>query len=157
MSKLALFGGDKVKTTPFGTGDKYGNDELQEVKEAIEQSPLFYSMGNKVEKLTKEFAEMYGAQYCIAASSGTAALHAALGAVGVTAGDEVITTPITDMGTVIGILYQNTIPIFADLNPHTYNLDPASIESKITNKTKAILVVHLPGRRINRYYDGCSF
>lgn len=85
------------------------------------------------------------AKYCVTASSGTAAIHIGLGTVGVTAGDEVITSPITDMGSVIGILYQNAIPVFADLDPNTYNLDPKSVESKITDKTKAILVVHLAG------------
>lgn len=58
----------------------------------------------------------------MAASSGTASIHTALSAVGVTAGDEVITSPITDMGSVIGILYQNAIPVFADVDPHTYNI-----------------------------------
>ncbi|MEG0910515.1 MAG: DegT/DnrJ/EryC1/StrS family aminotransferase, partial [Ruthenibacterium sp.] len=82
---------------------------------------------------------------CVATSSGTAALHVALGTVGVSAGDEVIVTPITDMGSLIGILYQNAIPVFADLDPYSYNLDPRSVESKITSKTKAILVVHLTG------------
>ena len=88
---------------------------------------------------------MYGAKHCVAASSGTAGIHVALGAVGVTAGDEVITSPITDMGSVIGILYQNAIPVFADLDPNSYNMDPKSIEEKITDKTKAIVVVHLAG------------
>src|SRR5690554_4420555 len=95
--------------------------------------------------MNRKFAEMYGVDYCVATSSGTASINVALGTVGVTAGDEVITSPITDMGTVIGILYQNAIPIFADLDPHTYNLDPKSVEEKITDKTKAILVVHLAG------------
>ena len=83
---------------------------------------------------------MYGTKYCVAASSGTAAIHVALGACGITAGDEVITSPITDMGTIIGILFQNAVPVFADLDPHSYCLDPKSVEEKITDKTKAILV-----------------
>jgi len=88
---------------------------------------------------------MYGAKHCVAASSGTAAIHVALGALGVGPGDEVITSPITDMGSVIGILYQNAIPVFADLDPYSFNMDPKSIEAKITDKTKAIIVVHLAG------------
>jgi dTDP-4-amino-4,6-dideoxygalactose transaminase len=68
-----------------------------------------------------------------------------MGGVSVTEGDEVITSPITDMGTVIGILYQNAIPVFADLDPHTYKLDAKSVESRISDKTKAIVVVHLAG------------
>ena len=145
MSELALYGGEKTKTTPFGTGKRFGEDELKELKEALDQNTLFYMSGKKVKQFCKDFTEMYGAKYCVPASSGTAAIHVALGTVGVTAGDEVITSPITDMGTVIGILYQNAIPIFADLDPNTYNMDPESIESKITEKTKAILVVHLAG------------
>jgi dTDP-4-amino-4,6-dideoxygalactose transaminase len=81
----------------------------------------------------------------VATSSGTASIHVALGAAGVTVGDEVITSPITDQGTLIGILYQNAIPVFADLDPYTYNIDPKSIESRITSRTKAIVAVHLAG------------
>ncbi len=145
MSKLALFGGEIAKTTPFGTGKRFGEEEIKQLTEALEQNTLFYWHGSKVKELNKKFADMYGAKYCVAASSGTAAIHVALGAVGVTAGGEVITSPITDMGSIIGILYQNAIPVFADLEPHTYNLDAKSIEEKITAKTKAILVVHLAG------------
>jgi dTDP-4-amino-4,6-dideoxygalactose transaminase len=84
-------------------------------------------------------------KHCVATSSGTAAIHVALGAVGVTEGDEVITSPITDMGSVIGILAQNAIPVFADVEPHTYNISATSIEQRITDKTKAIVVVHIAG------------
>ena len=143
--KLALLGGPKTKTTDYGTGKRFGKEELKELKEALEQNTLFYWYGNKVKTFTKKFAAMYGSKYCVAASSGTAAIHVALGAIGVGPGDEVITSPITDMGTVIGILFQNAIPVFADLDPNTYNLDPAAVESKITDRTKAILVVHLAG------------
>ena len=145
MEKLALYGGEKVKKTPYGTGKRFDGSELKHLEEALNQNTLFYWAGNKVKELNKKFAEMYGMNYCVATSSGTAALHTALGAVGVTEGDEVITSPITDMGTIIGIIYQNAIPVFADVNPNTYNMDPKSIESKITDKTKAILVVHLAG------------
>ena len=88
---------------------------------------------------------MYGSKHCIVTSSGTSAIHTALGACGVGPGDEVITAPITDMGSVIGILYQNAIPIFADLDPHSYNMTAKSVEEKITDKTKAVVVVHLAG------------
>ena len=144
-NKLALFGGEKAKKTPFGTGMRFGDEELKQLKEALDQNTLFYWFGNKTKEFTKKFADLYGVEHCVTTSSGTAAIHVALGALGVTAGDEVITSPITDMGSVIGILYQNAIPIFADLDPHTYNLDPKSVEEKITDKTKAIVVVHLAG------------
>lgn len=118
---------------------------MKELREALEQDTLFYHYGEKVKSFLKKFNEMYGVRYSVAASSGTAAIHVALGAAGVTAGDEVITSPITDQGTVIGILYQNAIPVFADVLPDTYNMDPASIEARITKRTKAIVAVHLAG------------
>ncbi|MBA4494682.1 DegT/DnrJ/EryC1/StrS family aminotransferase [Paenactinomyces guangxiensis] len=144
-NQLAIHGGPKVKTTPFGTGKRFGLEETRELIEALEQNTLFYHSGKKVKQFLHDFNEMYGVKYSVAASSGTAAIHVALGAAGVTVGDEVITSPITDQGTLIGILYQNAIPVFADLDPRTYNIDPASLESRITPRTKAIVVVHLAG------------
>lgn len=145
MEKLAIHGGSKVKTTPFRTGKRFGSEEAKELLEALDQNTLFYHSGQKVKTFLRDFNEMFGVNYSVAASSGTAAIHVALGAAGVTAGDEVITSPITDQGTLIGIIYQNAIPVFADLDPHTYNMDPISIEKCITKRTKAILVVHLAG------------
>lgn len=145
MEKLAVYGGEKAKQSPFGTGKRFGEEELKQVKEALEQDTLFYWYGTKVKEMNKKFADMYGVPYCVATTSGTAALHVALGALGITAGDEVITSPITDMGSLIGILYQNAIPVFADLDPYSFNMDAKSIEEKITEKTKAIIVVHLAG------------
>ncbi len=144
-NKLAIHGGEITKTTPFGTGKRFGLEEARELLEALEQNTLFYHFGNKVKQFLADFNKMYNVPYSVATSSGTAAIHVALGAAGVTVGDEVITSPITDQGTVIGILYQNAIPVFADLDPHSYNMDPASIEASITPRTKAILVVHLAG------------
>ena len=129
----------------MGTGPRFGEEDLKYLKEAIDQNTLFYWYGNQVKQLTARFAELYGSPYCTATSSGTAAIHVALGICGVTAGDEVITSPVTDMGTIIGIVYQNAIPVFADLDPHSYTLDPKSVEAKITDKTKAIIAVHLTG------------
>lgn len=145
QNALAIHGGPKVKTTSFGTGKRFGLEEAKELLEALEQNTLFYHFGNKVKQFLADFNQLYGIKYSVATSSGTAALHVALGAAGVTAGDEVITSPITDQGTVIGILYQNAVPVFADLDPHSYNMTPEAIEREITPKTKAILVVHLAG------------
>ncbi|WP_127579743.1 DegT/DnrJ/EryC1/StrS family aminotransferase [Paenibacillus koleovorans] len=143
--QLAIQGGPKAKTTPFGTGKRFGLEEAQELLEALEQNTLFYHFGKKVKKFLADFNELYGVKYSVATTSGTASIHVALGAAGVTVGDEVITSPITDQGTLIGILYQNAIPVFADLDPHTYNMTPETIEAKITPRTKAIVVVHLAG------------
>lgn len=145
MNELALFGGPKTKTTPFGTGKRFGAEELRELGEALEQNTLFYWSGTKVKAFAAKFAAMYGMKRCVTVSSGTAAIHTALGALGVAPGDEVITSPITDMGTLIGILYQNAVPVFADLDPHTYNLTAETLAARITPKTKAFIVVHLAG------------
>lgn len=142
---LAIHGGKPAKTAPYGTGKRFGEEEVKELVEALEQNTLFYHFGGKVKQFLADFNAMYGIPYSVATSSGTAAIHVALGAAGVTVGDEVITSPITDQGTLVGILYQNAIPVFADLQPHTYNLDPASIEARITPRTKAIVAVHLAG------------
>lgn len=142
---LAINGGTKVKTTAFGKGQRFGLEEAKELLEALEQNTLFYHFGNKVKQFLQSFNDLYKVKYSVATSSGTAALHVALGAAGVTVGDEVITSPITDQGTVVGILYQNAIPVFADLDPYSYTLTAELIEEKITPKTKAIIVVHLAG------------
>jgi dTDP-4-amino-4,6-dideoxygalactose transaminase len=142
---LAIHGGPKVKTTPFGTGKRFGLEEVQQLVEALEQNTLFYQHGKKVKTFLQDFNALYGVRYSVATSSGTASIHVALGAAGISVGDEVITSPITDQGTVVGILYQNAIPVFADLDPHTYNMDPASVEACITPRTRAIVAVHLAG------------
>ena len=145
MDELAINGGKKVKEDWYGFGRRFGKEELEQLNQALMQNTLFYWNGKKVKKFCEKFSHIYGVNYCVATSSGTAAIHCALGALEITPGDEIITTPLTDKGTIIGILYQNAIPIFADIDPHTYNIDPSQIERKITHRTKAIIVVHLGG------------
>jgi dTDP-4-amino-4,6-dideoxygalactose transaminase len=98
-----------------------------------------------VKGLEKEFAAAYGMKKAVASSSGTASLHIAIGALDLEPGDEVILAPITDAGSLIGILYQNAIPIFADIDPATFNLDPADLQRKITERTRAIMAIYLFG------------
>jgi len=143
--KLAIDGGPKAKPTPYGTGRRFGLEEARELLEALDQNTLFYVHGNKVKTFVRDFADLYGVNYAVATSSGTGAIHVALGAAGVSVGDEVITSPITDMGTLIGILYQNAVPVFADLEPYSYNMSPEAVAACVTDRTKAILVVHLAG------------
>jgi len=145
LERLAIDGGEPVKKTPYGSRNRYGEDELKELREALEQGTLFYAQGKKVLQLEQDFARMVGARHAVATSSGTASIHAAMTAVGISPGEEVIVTPITDMGSLVPILFQGGVPVFADLDPHTYNLDPASVEARITPATRAILAVHLAG------------
>ena len=95
--------------------------------------------------LERELAAFFGVKHAVTCSSGTAAIHGALIGLDLPVGSEVITTPVTDVGVVLPIIYQNLIPVFADLDPTTYNLDPASVEARITPNTSAIIAVHLAG------------
>lgn len=106
--------------------------------ESINRGPL-------APKLEEEFSRLVGTKYAVTTSSCTGALHLALHVAGVMPGDEVITTPLTFIGSNMAILYNGGVPVFTDLKPETLNIDPKSIASKITHKTKAILVVHLAG------------
>ena len=145
MKELALNGGSKVKNTPFGTGKRFGQEEKDLLMQVIDDDMLFYFLGKKVFEFQDAFAEMHNMKHCIACSSGTSAVHIAMGTLQLKPGSEVITSPITDMGSLTGILYQNLIPIFADIDPLTYNMHPKSVEGQITKKTGAILVVHHSG------------
>jgi perosamine synthetase len=145
LEQLAIDGGEPVKKTPYGSQSRYGEEELQELREALEQGTLFYAQGKKVRQLEEDFARMVGARFAVATSSGTASIHAAMTAVGISPGDEVILTPITDMGSLVPVLFQGGVPVFADLDPHTYNLQPESVEARITPATRAVLAVHLAG------------
>lgn len=149
QSKLALEGGSKAKATPFGVGRRHGEQEQRLLAEVIDSDMLFYFLGSKVFEFQREFAAMYGQQHCVACSSGTAAVHIALGALELPAGSEVITSSITDMGSLTGILYQGLVPVFADVDPDTLNMDPSSVIRLITGKTRAILVVHHSGLSVD--------
>ena len=122
-----------------------------EIKDEVEASvkTVFnkanFILGEEVNKFEKEFASFNGAKYAVGVASGTDALRLALIAAGIKKGDEIITTPFTFIATSETISQAGAVPVFADINPDTYNLDPKDVERKITNKTKAILPVHLYG------------
>lgn len=138
-----------MRNTRYVWGRKpFGIEELQLLNEALVSQNLFGVDGKMVPAFEKEFAQVYGVPYAVASTSGTAAIHTALGVLDMNPGDEVITAPITDLGTVIPILSLNAIPVFADID-HTYNMDPQDVERKITERTRAIVVVHLFGNPCN--------
>ena len=134
-----------VRSGSFGPQFDMGDEEIEELIEVIRAGRLGRLGGTKVDQFEREFAEMNGVRYAQAVTSGTAAVHTAVGVIDPNPGDEIITTSITDMGTIIGILYQNAVPVFADIDPLTGNLDIEDVEAKITERTKAILLVHLFG------------
>ncbi len=144
-SKLALEGGPKAVPTPQPKARRWGEPELQQLGEAVKQDSLYYWKNKQTALLTERFQKFAPHKFVQPCSSGSAALHIAVAATGVAPGDEVITSAITDIGTVIGVLFQQAVPVFAELEPYTANLDPADVERKITPKTRAIIAVHLTG------------
>lgn len=146
MQVLAIDGGTPVRSTPLPGHDRLmGQDEIDALTEVIRSGQLGRHGGTKVKELERAFAERYGVKHAIAVSSGSAADHTAIAMIDPEPGDEIITTPCTDFGTILGILFQNAIPVFADLDPETLCLDPVSVEAKITSRTRGILAVHLFG------------
>jgi dTDP-4-amino-4,6-dideoxygalactose transaminase len=127
-------------------GRDLGAEEKSLLMEVIDSGFLNRGGGKKmVVQFEKEAAEKYGVLHAVATTSGTAALHTAVAALDLEPGDEIITSPVTDMGTIIAILMQQIIPIFADVDPMTCNITAESIEKQITERTKAIIIVHLFG------------
>jgi perosamine synthetase len=130
---------------PVPLPKRWGEPELARLTAMLRQDSLFYWKGPQTTALLEEFRKQYPLKYSHPCSSGTASIHIAVAALRLKPGDEVIVPAITDMGTVIGILYQQAVPVFADLDPHTYTLDPADVRRRLTAKTKAIIAVHLAG------------
>jgi perosamine synthetase len=142
---LALHGGKKACPHPFHRPVRWGAPELQQLGETLKQPSLYYWKNKQTSLRIERYRAIYGHQYVQPCSSGSAALHMAVAAAGIAPGDEVITSGMTDIGTVIGVLFQQAVPVFADLEPHTACLDPADVERKITPRTKAVIAVHLCG------------
>jgi len=127
------------------SGRTLGSEEIALVGQAIATGTLTSTKGTFVSAFQKRFAHMLGLTHGYACASGTAAIHTAIAALDPEPGDEIITSPITDMGALAPIIYQAAIPMFADVDPQTYNITAASIERALSPKTKAIIVTHLFG------------
>lgn len=127
------------------TGRDLGEEELALLREVIESGTLNGTRGTMVPALEDEFASIYEVSHARAVASGTAAVHVALASLGLEPGDEVITTTVTDMGGIAPIVFQQAIPIFADVDPVTLNVTPTTIAERITRRTRAIIVTHLFG------------
>lgn len=123
---------------------KISKEEIAAVNEVLASGLL--AQGPKVAKFEQVFAEYCGTKYAVAMNSGTAAIHAALYAVGISEGDEVITVPFSFIATINPILMLGAKPVLVDIDPTSFNLDIAKVEKAITDKTKAIMPVHLYGQ-----------
>lgn len=150
-SPLAIDGGTPVRERPFPTvnnasGRTIGSAEEEAVLQVLRSGQLNSTIGGVTRGLEQDFAEYYGVEHAVASGSGTSAIHLAVAAVNPDPGDEIITTGLSDAGTVLPILAQNAIPVFADVDPATGNLDVDAVAAKITDRTKAIIAVHLFGQ-----------
>jgi dTDP-4-amino-4,6-dideoxygalactose transaminase len=119
--------------------------ELQSAFEEVLAGPKF-TMGPLLSAFERDYAAFCGAQGCVGISSGTAALHLSLLALGVGPGDEVVTVPNTYVATAFAISYTGAIPVFVDVDPHTYNMNPAAVGAAMSDRTKVILPVHMYGQ-----------
>lgn len=147
MEELAINGGPPVFNKAIGYGHQYiDDDDIQAVVNVLKSDYL--TCGPNVDKMEKALEDYIGVKHAVAVSNGTAALHCACIAAGIGPGDEVITTPITFAASANCVLYCGGTPVFADVDLDTYNIDPISIESKITNKTKAIIAVDFTGQAV---------
>lgn len=127
------------------SGRSFGDAELALLAEVLRSGTLTSTKGTAVRALERGFAESLGARHAWACASGTAALHAAVAAIDPEPGDEIVTSPITDMGALTPILYQGAIPVFADVDPATCNVTAATLERALSARTRAIVVTHLFG------------
>ncbi len=127
------------------SGRTLGEEELALLAQVIHSGTLTSTKGTFVKALERGFAELLGLEHVSACSSGTSALHTAITAIDPEPGDEIVTSPITDMGALAPILYQGAIPVFADVDPQTCNVMAATIEPCLSARTRAIVVTHLFG------------
>lgn len=145
MEKPAIEGGNPVRDTKIFYGHQYIDDaDIQAVVEVLRSDYL--TCGPKIGELERKLCEITGAAYAVVCSNGTAALHIAAMAAGIGKGDEVITTPITFAASANCAWYCGAKPVFADIDPETYNIDPAKAEAAITPRTKAIVAVDYTGQ-----------
>ncbi|MFG3225342.1 DegT/DnrJ/EryC1/StrS family aminotransferase [Kitasatospora sp. NPDC048194] len=150
-ARSALLGGAPVRSRPLpsvfdATGRLFGPEEREAVDEVLRSGTLTRWGGTAVTALERAWADRLGVRHAVAVSSGTAALQVALAALDLAPGREVVTTPVTDMGTVIAIVRAQLVPVFADVDPLTGMLTPETVRAAITEHTGAVLPVHLFGR-----------
>lgn len=147
MNIPAIEGGKPIRESKIYYGHQYLDQaDYDAVVDVLKSDYL--TCGPKITELEKKLCEITGAKYAVACSNGTAALHIAAMAAGLGEGDELITTPITFAASANCALYVGARPVFADINPKTYNIDPASVETKITDKTKAVVAVDYTGQAV---------
>jgi perosamine synthetase len=154
-NELAILNGPKTIIKPFRRYNSIGKEELEAAKRVVETGvlsqfiggwhPDFYG-GTMVQAFERECERYFGVKHAVSVNSWTSGLITAMGAIGIEPGDEVIVTPWTMCASATAILHWNAIPVFADIDPATFNLDPKSVEANITPYTKAIMAVDIFGQ-----------
>ncbi len=145
MSTLLTKASMVLPSDQDASGRTLGAEELRCLADAIASGTLTSTKGKFTKTFEEEFAKKIGAKFAYANSSGTAAIHTAIAALDPEPGDEIVTSPITDMGALTPILYQAAVPVFAEVDPRTWNVTAKTIEPMLSARTKAIIVTHLFG------------
>jgi dTDP-4-amino-4,6-dideoxygalactose transaminase len=143
---LALFGGTPVRSRPFPSWPIFGDEEEARLLGTLRSGKWGRLHGEEVSEFEQRFASMHGCAHGIAVANGTVSLRIALMAAGIRAEDEVIVPPYTFISTASAVVEANAIPVFADIDLNTFNLDPAAVASAITPRTRAIIPVHFAGQ-----------
>src|SRR5437867_9718808 len=144
--KLALLGGKPVRRRPFTAWPIFGKTEEKRLLRVLRSGKWGRLQGREVSEFENRFAAMHGCKHGIAVVNGTVSLRIALLAAGIRAEDEVIIPPYTFFSTASAVIEANAVPVFADIDLNTFNLDPKAVEAAITPRTKAIIPVHFAGQ-----------
>jgi perosamine synthetase len=147
--KLAILGGEPVRKNKSWPDWPYWDESVIQSVLKTTKSGIWcriQSSSGTVPTFEKEYAKLLGAKHCVATGSGTQALHTCVEALGIGPGDEVITSPYTDPGTIASILSARALPVLADIDPASYQLDPDDVEHRITENTRALMPVHMMGQ-----------
>jgi len=147
--KLAIKGGTPVRTGRWPSWPVWDKSAEDSILSVLRSGNWFRGRGTKVSEFEEKYAALMGAKRCLATASGTTALLTALHALGIDAGDEVITSPYTFIATYNAVFLSKALPVFADTDPETFQINPDKIEDRITERTKAIMPVHILGLPAN--------
>lgn len=145
MERLAVLGGEPVRTEMFARWPQYDEREEEGLLEVL-RSGVWGGYSPKVAEFERAFADFHSARHGVSAANGTVTLEAALAAAGIGPGDEVIVPPISFIATASAVLRAGAIPVFADIDESTYNLDPASARAVVSERTRAVIPVHFAGQ-----------
>ncbi len=145
----AILGGKPVRTAPFPAWPVIGKNDETEWREVLRSGKWFRGYGERVNQFEESYAKWMGSSYCVATANGTSALFASLGGLDVGPGDEVILPPYTFVATLNVIFLQHALPIFVDSDPETFQMDAKKVEAAITERTTAVIPVHLGGNVVD--------